>query len=194
MKYAQYWQGADGIRNVKPNRGGIEFPEGFNAIGILESLMLTPCVEVGCGYGRLVSAFEPGDYTGVDCNVEAIDIARRDHAEHSFHVVNAYDYPPSRSKLAYTVAMHIPDDEYPEFVSALVQNTSDQVVIAEILGREKRRELEKKPEGWIHATFGRSVSDHEKEFAKHDWSLHAKIERQYTGKNAVFTFLEFRRK
>lgn len=196
MKYNDFWQGEDGIRNVIPRSGRKgEYPErpGFDPIKVLSDIIKgRPVCEVGCGYGRLSEAFEPNKYIGVDCNVEAIARAKRRLPEYSFHVLDEYRYPPSMVKFAYTVAMHIPDDEYPEFVKAMCDSTGDQIVIAEILGAEKRRDLEKKDIGYIHATFGRDRSTHELEFEKHDWSLVTYHAKQYPGKGQ-FTFLDFRK-
>jgi len=196
MRYAQYWQGEDGIRNVIPraNRSG-EFPElpGFDPRNILPRLIRgTPVCEIGCGYGRLAGSFQADEYIGVDCNVEAIERAKRRLPKHSFHVVDSYHYPPSMSKFAYTVAMHIPDDEYSEFVAAMCESTGDQIVIAEILGGTKRRELERKAEGWIQATFGRDMINHELEFNRNGFSLVTWKLMQYPGKGD-FTFLDFRK-
>lgn len=196
MKYRDFWQGDDGIRNVIPRSGRSgEFPElpGFHPVTMLQEIIqVFPVVEIGCGYGRLAEAFDAEDYVGLDPNAEAIDRAKRRLPEYRFHVIDGYKYPPSMSKFAYTVAMHIPDDEYPIFVKAMCDTTGDQIVIAEILGREKRRKLEKKPEGYIHATFGRHDSDHEHEFDRNGWSLVTYFERPYPGKG-TFSFLDFRR-
>jgi SAM-dependent methyltransferase len=196
MKFAPYWQGEDGIRNIIPragNRG--EYPErpGFDPLKILPEIIKgRPVVEIGCGYGRLCTAFEPDKYVGCDPNRAAIEEASAKHPDYSFHVLDEYRYPPSMAKLAYTVAMHIPDDEYPEFVKAICESTGDQVVIAEILGAHKRRDLEKKREGWIHATFGREMITHEQEFYRNGFSLVTYHVHKYPGKGE-FTFLDFRK-
>lgn len=196
MKYKSYWQGDDGIRNVIPRAGKRgEFPEmpGFDPIKVLQQIIKgRPVVEVGCGYGRLAEAFEPDSYVGVDCNKEAIARAQRRLPEYEFHEIDEYRYPPSMAKLAYTVAMHIPDDEYPQLVRAMCESTGDQIVIAEILGAHKRRDLEQKPEGWIHATFGRDKVMHEEEFYRNGFSLVTWHVHKYPGKGE-FTFLDFRK-
>lgn len=151
-----------------------------------------PVCEIGCGYGRLSQAFEENKYIGVDCNREAIKRAKRRLPEYSFHVIDEYRYPPTMAKFAYTVAMHIPDEEYPEFVGAMCESTGDQIVIAEILGHDKRRDLEKKKEGYIHATFGRNMDEHEFEFEKFEWTLVTYRTRNYPAKG-IFTFLDFRK-
>lgn len=196
MKFAPYWQGEDGIRNVIPRAGRRgEFPEhpGFDPINVLREIIKgRPVCEVGCGYGRLSEAFEHDKYVGVDCNKDAITRARNRLPEYTFHEIDEYRYPPSMAKLAYTVAMHIPDDEYPEFIRAMCISTGDQIVIAEILGHELRRKLEQKDIGFIHPTFGRDRHMHEYEFAKNGWSLVTYHVHNYPGKGA-FTFLDFRR-
>jgi SAM-dependent methyltransferase len=193
MKYASYWQGEDGIRNVKPGGRG-EFPEGFPVISILRNIITRfPVIEIGCGYGRLAEAFAATDYWGLDCNAEAIKRARRLHPDHRFRIIDSYNYPPSMVKLAYTVAIHIPDEEYPQFIKAICEYTHDQVVIAEILGKHLRRKLEEKKEGWIQPTFGRNKEDHEREFEKNSFQLVTWHDFQYPGKG-TFTFLDFRRK
>ena len=196
MKYIKVWQGEDGIRNVIPRSGRSgEYPErpGFDPLDILPDIIRgRPVCEIGCGYGRLADAFEPDKYIGLDCNREAIKRAKKNLPEYSFHVINEYKYPPTMSKFAYTVAMHIPDDEYHEFVQAMCESTGEQIVIAEILGRSKRRDLEKKIEGYIHATFGRSLEDHAFEFNVEGWSLVTFHEKTYPGKG-IFTFLDFRK-
>lgn len=196
MKYKDFWQGEDGIRNVIPRSGRKgEFPErpSFDPMEILTDMIRgRPVCEVGCGYGRLAGAFPNDMYIGVDCNVEAIARAKRLLPAYSFHVLSEYRYPPTMAKFAYTVAMHIPDEEYPEFIKAMCDSTGDQIVIAEILGSDKRRKLEKKKIGYIHATYGRNMDHHELEFDKHDWSLVTYRERSYPGKG-MFTFLDFRK-
>ena len=73
----------------------------------------------------------------------------------------------------------------------MCDSTGDQIVIAEILGKA-RRKLEKKKEGYIHATFGRSLEDHVFEFKVHGWSLVTYHVKKYPGKGQ-FTFLDFRK-
>lgn len=196
MKYKDFWQGEDGIRNVIPRSGRSgEYPElpGFDPRKILyDTIKGRPVCEVGCGYGRLAGIFESDKYIGVDCNRAAIERAKKSYPLRSFHVIEEYKYPPTMAKFAYTVAMHIPDDEYPIFVKALCESTGDQIVIAEILGHDKRRKLEKKDIGYIHATFGRNQDEHEHEFLKHGWTLVTYHDKPYPGKG-MFTFLDFRK-
>jgi SAM-dependent methyltransferase len=196
MKYKDQWQGEDGIKNVIPRAGRKgEFPEkpGFSPYKVLQDIIKgKPVCEVGCGYGRLAPAFHHESYIGVDINVDAIARAKHEHPVYSFHVINAYRYPPSMAKFAYTVAMHVPDDEYSEFIGAICESTGDQIVIAEILGSHLRKDMTVKPEGVSHATFGRDQLQHENEFLKHGWSLVTYHKFPYPGKG-LFTFLDFRK-
>lgn len=196
MKYLNDWQGEDGIRNIIPRAGRTgEFPErpGFDPLRMLLSIIKgRPVCEIGCGYGRLSSAFEDDKYIGVDCNKEAIERAKRKLPTYSFHVIDEYRYPPTMAKFAYTVAMHVPDDEYPLMIEAMCKSTGDQIVIAEILGSHLRKDLTRKKDGVSHATFGRDQLQHENEFMKHGWSLVTYHQKPYPGKGN-FTFLDFRK-
>lgn len=196
MKYRRHWQGEDGIKNVIPRAGRKgEFPEkpGFNPYKVLQDIIKgKPVCEVGCGYGRLAPAFFHENYIGVDINVDAIVKAKREHPVYSFHVIDEYRYPPTMVKFAYTVCMHVPDDEYPLMIEAMCESTGDQIVIAEILGSHLRKDVTFKKEGVSHATFGRDMLQHENEFLKHGWSLVTYHDFPYPGKGN-FTFLDFRK-
>lgn len=196
MKYKEFWQGEDGIRNVIPRAGRKgEFPEkpGFDPMEVLPAIIKgRPVCEVGCGYGRLAGAFEDDKYIGVDCNREAIERAKRKLPAHSFHVIDSYRYPPSMAKFAYTVAMHVPDEEYPLMIKAMCESTGDQIVIAEILGSHLRKPVTENKVGVSHATYGRDQIKHENEFLKHGWSLVTYHVHPYPGKGN-FTFLDFRK-
>ena len=196
MKYKEQWQGEDGIRNIIPRAGRKgEYPEqpGFDPLEVLAAIIKgRPVCEVGCGYGRLAGAFEDDKYIGVDINAEAIVRAKRTHTTHSFHTIDEYRYPPTMSKFAYTVCMHVPDDEYQTMIEAMCESTGEQIVIAEILGSHLRKDLTHNKVGVSHATFGRDQLQHENEFLKHGWSLVTYHRKPYPGKGN-FTFLDFRK-
>jgi SAM-dependent methyltransferase len=197
VRYIKAWQGEDGIRNVIPRAGrNSEFPEmpSFHPGIVLEEIIKgRPVCEVGCGYGRLAGSFNFDSYIGVDINVDAITRAKNTFPAHSFHVIHEYRYPPSMTKFAYTVCMHVPDDEYPLMIEAMCESTGDQIVIAEILGEHLRKPITRTFNGAVsHATFGRSQIAHENEFMKNGWSLVTYHQRPYPGKG-TFTFLDFRK-
>jgi trans-aconitate methyltransferase len=196
LKYFDAWQGQDGIRNVMPQRPNrARFPEkpGFDPIEVLRDMIQLPVVEVGCAYGRLTPAFPADEYVGLDINEAAIKLARAECPGYSFHHIDKYDYPPSKSKLIYTVAMHIPDEEYPDLIEALCDSTGEQVVVAEIMNEKLRKPLTIKEGGArSHATFGRDMLTHENEFLKHGWQLVTYRQFPYPGKG-TFTFADFRK-
>ena len=199
IEYFDAWQGDDGIRNVMPNRGArIKFPEkpGFDPIEVLRDMIQLPVVEVGCAYGRLTPAFPADKYVGLDINKEAIRLARAECPDYEFHHIDNYDYPPSKSKLIYTVAMHIPDSEYPKLIEALCNSTGEQIVVGEIMNEKLRKPVTYREIGGrqaaSHATFGRELITHENEFLKHGWSLVTYRQFPYPGKG-TFTFADFRK-
>lgn len=198
-RYYDEWQGDDGIRNVMPSRGARnKFPEkpGFDPIEVLRDIIQLPVVEVGCAYGRLTPAFPPDQYVGLDINLAAIKLARVECPDYEFHHIDNYDYPPSKSKLIYTVAMHIPDTEYPDLIEALCKSTAEQIVVGEIMNEKLRKPVTYREIGGrqaaSHATFGRDMLTHENEFLKHGWSLVTYKQFPYPGKG-TFTFADFRK-
>lgn len=52
-------------------------------------------LELGCGTGTLSRFFQPGTYTGVDMDSQRIDLAKRLHPGHEFHVGDATVVDPS---------------------------------------------------------------------------------------------------
>ena len=197
IEYYDAWQGDDGIRNVMPQRANrARFPEkpGFDPIKVLRDMIQLPVVEVGCAYGRLTPAFPADQYVGYDINRAAIALAKQECPDYEFHCITDYDYPDSKSKLIYTVAMHIPDEEYPKLIEALCNSTGEQVVVGEIMNERLRKPLTVKSGGAkSHATFGRDLVTHQHEFLKHDWILAEKREFPYPGKG-TFTFADFRKR
>lgn len=195
-EYFDAWQGDDGVRNVMPGAGARgRFPEkpGFDPIEVLREMIQLPVVEVGCAYGRLTPAFPADQYTGLDINKAAIDLARAECPDYEFHHIDNYDYPPSKSKFIYTVAMHIPDEEYPTLIEAMCSSTGEQIVVAEIMNERLRKPLTiRDGVGRSHATFGREQITHENEFLKHGWSLVTYKQFPYPGKG-TFTFADFRK-
>lgn len=185
------WQGEDGLRNIIPQRG-TDFPEGFDVYKILQDIFPEnePIVEVGCGRGRLARAFSSDYYLGIDINKMAIDVAIQAFPEHTFVHSKTYSYPASAHKLAYTVMMHVPDNEIEIMIRSMCKTTIKSIVIAECLGRSRRREKEKKKEGWIQPTFGRDQGDYEDLFDLYDWRLAGVRQEQYATKGE-FTFLTF---
>ena len=127
---AEYWQANKDLINITP--AGVRFPE----VGLFKALQeaVTGSVfEFGCGDGRLAPAFDSELYVGYDINQHAIAQARKINTEHRF----GHEIVPADTFLAYTVLLHVPDDEI-ESVIDLAKGYK-HIVIGEIMGREWRR-------------------------------------------------------
>lgn len=142
---ADYWKN-EGLLNIIPN--DTENPEGFNIQAFVSTLFDDgeKVTDFGCGVGRLTSAFKPENYYGYDINDKALEIAREQNK--GFEYGNTVKYLDS--VLFYTVLLHIPDDEIDKLISSI---ESDKVVVAEIMGREWRRD-------GTPPVFNREISDY----------------------------------
>ncbi|MDP6491693.1 MAG: hypothetical protein QGG69_08000 [Kiritimatiellia bacterium] len=154
--HVQFWID-DSMRNITPH--GAERPAGWEETAFLRELTglldFATVYELGCGYGRLCTAFRPDVYVGLDINPSAIERARKDHPEHSFRLIG-FDgpYPEKDLCLAYTVLLHI-DDRHIREVADQITRTATRVLVAEILGRCWRRR------GKV-PTFNRKREDYER--------------------------------
>ncbi len=193
-----YWE-QDQFQNIIPQNVKLgQFPEGWNVRDYL-GMTLTPyletaraqgqkdlrILEVGCGYGRLSSAFKPGDYLGVDVNKFAIDKARQINPEHSYQKVSFVDdYPQSALTYAFCVLLHIDDDTVSSVISKMC-HASKIVVVAEILGRKWRR-------GGLPPVYNREQVDYEQLFQAQGYRLFRSSALPYLHyENTNITFLMF---
>lgn len=128
---AEYWQNNQSLQNITP--AGIEFPE-IGLPAAVKEACTGSVFEFGCGYGRLAGFFDPDWYYGYDINPAAIEAARKRNPAHSFgsEMRGAYTF------LAYTVLLHVPDDEIEAVIEA-AKADYQRIVIGEIMGREWRR-------------------------------------------------------
>lgn len=133
---------SDKLTNIKPGDFG-EFPEGFDPRKILELLHRWigggQITELGCGYGRLCTAFPVDQYYGLDLNPFAIKKAKETFPPYQFDIIDE----PNRLQggimlLAYTVFLHMPDDVLIEWINSAKKHYN-YIVICEILGRDWRR-------------------------------------------------------
>jgi SAM-dependent methyltransferase len=138
MKTDEFWK-SEGLSHIIPNTGQ-QFPEGFNVHEYLhEYVGDKTVVEIGCGYGRLCESFSPAQYTGYDINPSAIEQAKQEHPQYTFILIdNDTEIVDSDFVMFYTVALHISDEFILEFLEKSSKN-SENVLIAEILGRKWRR-------------------------------------------------------
>lgn len=130
MRPAEYWRTNKSLHHITPP--GEEWPERGLA-ETLAPLCTGKVFEFGCGYGRLARMFNPACYVGMDINPAGLDKAWKDNPEYTF----CNYFKPADTFLAYTVLLHIPDDELP----AILERASEysRIIIGEIMGRKWRR-------------------------------------------------------
>lgn len=159
------------LANIKPSVGG-EFPEGWNVVEFFKNFKTTKeygeVVEIGCGYGRLCRAFDPNNYTGLDISPIAIKQAIALNPDYDFELITEKRiqklYPHSRTKILYTVLLHQSDEDIEKCIENLC-TTSRRIIVAEICGRDWRREgnppvFNRTPEeyDYIFSNYGRGLS------------------------------------
>lgn len=127
---AEYWRNNDALNHITPAR--IEFPE-VGLFPALQKVCQGSVFDYGCGYGRLAPAFDPDSYYGMDINDTALDEARKRNPVYSF----GKDWQSADTVLAYTVMLHIPDDEIVDLINKM--RSYRRIVIGEIMGRRWRR-------------------------------------------------------
>lgn len=186
-----YWK-RNGLKpgHIIPDVGS-EFPEGFDVRKFLREI--TPDImvtELGCGYGRLCEAFEPDKYLGIDINPSAVQKATIDHPQYTFKTI-AGAYPSSELYMAYTVFIHISDDN---LIKILPKLNSKYILIGEILGYEWRNPNQTIPVynrdiKWYDDHLGRL--GYKREFEKRKPYERYKI--QNTNKNTDVSFLLYSR-
>lgn len=128
---AEYWQSNKQLLHITPP--GEEFPE-INLPAALAQACIGTVFEFGCGYGRLAQFFSHTRYIGFDINQHAINKACENYPRHIF----GNQWVQADTFLAYTVLLHIPDDEIESVINRAKLNYS-RIVIGEIMGREWRR-------------------------------------------------------
>ena len=136
-----FWKD-NSLKNIKPPRGG-EFPEGWDVVEFFNELFTEEeyghIIDIGCGYGRLCEAFNPEKYLGLDFSKDAILKAQELHPKYNFSVTGSTtEYPPSDTKLLYTVLLHQTDEDIDEIVKNLCKSTK-MIIVGEICGRKWRR-------------------------------------------------------
>ena len=130
MKPSDYWKSNSKLEHITPP--GERFPE-IGLYGALQSAVKGSVFEFGCGDGRLAPAFNHQLYTGYDINEYAIKAAKQNNPGYTFGT----DIVDADTVLAYTVLLHIPDDEIQSVMDSF--KSYQRIVIGEVLGRQWRR-------------------------------------------------------
>jgi SAM-dependent methyltransferase len=180
----KFWQTAD-FRHINP-AADTEFPEGWDVREELrESLGGRFVAEIGCGYGRLCTAFQPEQYAGYDLSPAAIAEAQRRFPDYRFAVMAGDDdFAASEAVLLYTVLLHVHDHDIEAFIERLTVKTGF-VLVAEVMGRAWRREGDP-------PVFNRERQEYIDLFARQGFVLDDIITAPYARyKNTQITFLTF---
>jgi len=165
-----FWEN-DKFNNIIP-RGYGDFPEGFDPRDelkkIVDKLDYSSIVELGCGYGRLCKAFDTDKYIGVDISDYAIDEARLRNPDYKFR---RYSHPKAMIYLAYTVFLHLTDEQVLNELSLI---NCDYLLLCEILGSEWAN-LGK----GVVPTYNRDLKHYNEMMLKENFKLLEKIDRPY---------------
>jgi SAM-dependent methyltransferase len=165
----EFWRHAQ-LFHINPGVNN-EFPEGWDVREQLGEIFGDRHVsDVGCGYGRLCTAFRPDRYVGYDLNPAAVEAAQHQHPEYRFMLMqDPYDYAADDAALLYTVLLHVHDDD----IEAVVKRLCDRVnfvVVAEIMLRSWRGSDALRPKE-APPVFNRNPEEYVAMFAKHGFDI-----------------------
>ena len=182
----KFWKNAD-FRYINPAYPAQEFPEGWDVREELREIMGQRRVaELGCGYGRLCTAFSPEQYTGYDISPAAIDAARLRFPDYRFQVMAGEDdFAASEAVLLYTVLLHVADEDIGPFIARLASKAAF-VLVAEIMGRSWRR-------SGNPPVFNREAQEYITLFAQHGFAVDDIItapHHRYPGWSITFLALD----
>lgn len=144
MNAKEYWLNNVDLKHITPPK------ERYPEVGLDEALKMACSgyvFEFGCGDGRLSSCFNSMMYYGYDINKSAIAQAKINNPNYTY----VDDWKEANTVLAYTVLLHIPDNEILPVIEKMKQY--DRIVIGEITGRKWRR-------GGNPPVFNRDISEY----------------------------------
>lgn len=169
----KFWKNHS-LANIKPNVGG-EFPEGWDVVEFFRDLYTVKeygtVIDMGCGYGRLAEAFKPSKYKGMDISPSAISEAKRLNPDYRFVLIDEPGCSHSDTKLLYTVLLHQSDEDIERAIENLCR-TTNRIIVAEICGRDWRREGNP-------PVFNRGVEEYQGIFCTHGKNSMTLIRKPY---------------
>ncbi len=160
----KYYEGEDNIRNV------VELV-GENSVR-----------EIGCGYGRLSTFFDPTKYTGYDISATAIKKAHRLFPNYRFIHWDFSELEQTSVTIFVNGPHLVPDDQIEETITMLCKSTN-AVIIGEPMDPSWRG-------AWKHLPYGvytRSLETYDELFKSHRFyrtatkiGNHLTLQRPYT--------------
>jgi len=195
---ALYWNDAGRRHHTPPSN---RTPEGFDPAAYLRRCFfsdVSSVLEFGCGAGRLYPPFSDVDYLGVDISAAAIDAASLAHPGATgrfWRIPYGGQIPRSvQAGFAYTVLLHVPDDQLALIVSTITGSVTGRFVVAEILGRHWRAPGQVDP-----PVFNREAQEYIDVFEESGWQFSELRARRYEhyrgrgpgGRDEMVSFLVF---
>lgn len=135
LKPVDFWINNKNLSHLTPP--GDRSPE-VDLEGALKKAIKGSVLEFGCGDGRLSGYFSKNKYIGYDINPKAVERAKENNPGYKYINLLEEFKKPKDTVLAYTVLLHIPDDEIQEVIELFKR--FKKVVIGEITGRKWRRD------------------------------------------------------
>ena len=189
-KIVEFWRQAQ-LFNINPGVSD-DFPEGWDVREELHEIFGDRHVsDIGCGYGRLCTAFRSDRYVGYDLNPSAIETARNRYPEYGFRLMrDPLDYGTNDAALLYAVLLHIHDEDIQAVVKRLCESVKFMVV-AEIMLRSARGSGAPRPMQ-APPVFNRDVTEYIAMFAKHGFDVDDIVVapyKRYADTNVTFLVL-----
>jgi len=186
----EFWKSKGHIQNfIAPTTNNSnDMPEGFDIIQKISDIIGDRfLVEIGCGYGRLCTSVNDDKYYGYDINNTSINNAKSKYPNYKFELLSEDTIiVKSDIVMAYTVGLHIHDDDILAFIKKYTANTK-AFIMAEIMDIK----WPKNPNG-TPPTFHRSPEEYEELFNSIGMTLKAKEDIPYTYyDNTNITIMEF---
>lgn len=194
---ATYWHDNAALQHITADENAPN-PEGFDVGAVLLDIIgdYDAIIDFGCGTGRLTNLFAADRYLGVDINPMAIAHCEAAHEAYWFEwFPDGHQLQPTDIVLAYTVCLHMSDAQFAAWSEMVARAPAKRVLIAEITGREWRREGDPpvfNRERLEYVALMRDAGYRLTEMHARQYVRYAKDAR-FTGKNTNIDFMLFER-